>query len=169
MRVILHKNVRSVRIVQLMYRLALFAENFRDSGPSLFVCYPLLARLRTQTSCTRDPNSNLVFFHLPFYLTCPSFPSSAGVPGITLQHTTKDKTVMRMTHLPPTFDVSLLAVRPYSQPFWSESGSREFSLQSSRLLNRHGVVKRLTERWMRRVTGLRTTRSGGELANSCWA
>src|SRR5208282_471271 len=32
-----------------------------------------LARLRTQTSCTRDPNSILVFFHLPPYLTCPSY------------------------------------------------------------------------------------------------
>jgi hypothetical protein len=49
-----------------------FAENLPDSGPSLFVCYPRpLARLRTQTSSTRDPNFILVSFHFLSYLTCP--------------------------------------------------------------------------------------------------
>ena len=45
----------------------------RDSGPSLFVCYPNPSTcVRTKTSCARDPNSILVFFHFPSYLTCPS-------------------------------------------------------------------------------------------------
>ena len=30
-----------------------------------------LACLQTQASCIRDPNANLVSFHLPPYLTCP--------------------------------------------------------------------------------------------------
>jgi hypothetical protein len=52
-----------------------FAEKVRDSGrlPICLLPHPL-ATLRTQTSCTRDPNSNLVFFHLPSYLTCPFLP-----------------------------------------------------------------------------------------------
>src|SRR5271166_5807580 len=48
--------------------------------PPLFVLLPApLARLRTQTSWIRNPNSILVFFHFLSYLTCPSSVlSSAG-------------------------------------------------------------------------------------------
>jgi hypothetical protein len=59
-----------------------FAENLPDSGPSLFVCYPRpLARLRTQTSSTRDPNFILVSFHFLSYLTCPLSDLSLFVPS----------------------------------------------------------------------------------------
>src|SRR5271165_481139 len=51
--------------------------------PPLFVLLPrLLACLRTQTSCIRDPYSILVFFHFPSYLTCPSLSLSLFVPII---------------------------------------------------------------------------------------
>ena len=50
-----------------------FAEKVRDSGSSQFVCYPTPSTcVRTKTSCARHPNSILVFFHFPSYLTCPS-------------------------------------------------------------------------------------------------
>src|SRR5271165_6859271 len=48
-------------------------KSFVIQNPPLFVLLPApLARLRTQTSCIRDPNSILVFFHSLSYLTCPS-------------------------------------------------------------------------------------------------
>ena len=40
-----------------------FAEDFRDSGPSPFVCSPAPSPAsELKTSCTRHANSNLVFF-----------------------------------------------------------------------------------------------------------
>ena len=57
------------------------SKTFMIQDPSLFVCYPhALACLQTQTSCILDPNSNLVFFHLPSYLTCPSLSPQASYP-----------------------------------------------------------------------------------------
>jgi hypothetical protein len=65
-----------------------FVEKVRDSGPSLFVCYPTPSTcVRTKTSCARDPNSILVFFLSDLslfllYLTCPSFSFESGGPVV---------------------------------------------------------------------------------------
>jgi hypothetical protein len=48
----------------------LFGRTFVIQEPPLFVCYPApLACLRTQTSCTREPNPILAFFHFLSFLS----------------------------------------------------------------------------------------------------
>src|SRR5208337_1978262 len=46
-------------------------KTFLIQDPPCLFATPPPARLRTQNSCIRDPNSILVFFHFPSYLTCP--------------------------------------------------------------------------------------------------
>ena len=43
-----------------------------QAPPYLFATPTPSTCVRTKTSCARDPNSILVFFHSPSYLTCPS-------------------------------------------------------------------------------------------------
>ena len=51
-------------------------KSFVIQDPPYLFCYTAPhARLRTQTSCIRDPNSILVFFQFLSYLTCLFIPS----------------------------------------------------------------------------------------------
>jgi hypothetical protein len=65
-----HGSAEAERFVLLIRRLEAFSVVIQDPPP--FICYPTpLAYFRTQTSCIRDRNSDLAFFHFPSYLTCP--------------------------------------------------------------------------------------------------
>jgi hypothetical protein len=103
----------------------------RDSGrlPICLLPHPL-AHLRTQTSCTRDPNSNLVFFHLPSYLTCPFLPLANY--GDRYRHGEKISTAFAESAVNQVVSKRMVKKQ---QMRWTESGAHNLLQIRTKVLN----------------------------------